>query len=202
MKPASNLTQVVPGLWSWSSLHEEWKIEFSSHAWQENKALVLIDPVKLDETNLARLESVTKPTAILLTNENHERDADWYRARYAVKVHVHHDAIPGIEIEPDELFGDGASLPGGLTAVHLPGTCRSECAFYTPACGGVLFIGDALINNAQGLAFLPDEHCMNPTQNRESVRKLLDLAFEVVTFAHGAPITHNAKAQLQALLAH
>jgi len=199
MKPAANLKEIVPGLWAWSSLHEEWNVDFCCCAWRDKDSLVLVDPVRLDEENLARLETAGKPGAILLTNQNHERDADWFRGRYGIKIHVHRDAVPGIEIRPDEFFCDGAVLPGGLTAVHLPGTCPSETAFHTAAQRGILLLGDALMNTSQGLIFLPDDYCKNPRQNRESVRRLLGLAFETMTFAHGNPIVQAAKAKVQAL---
>ncbi len=201
MKPATNLREIVPGLWAWSSLQEEWKVDFSCCAWNDKGGLVLVDPVKLDDANLAKLEKVSKPSAILLTSQNHERDVDWFRARYGIKVHVHRDAVPGIDITPDELFSDGARLPGGLTAVHSPGTCSSETAFHTPDQGGILLIGDALMNTSQGLVFLPDDYCKDSKQSRESVRKLLALSFETMTFAHGDPIARGAKAKLKALFA-
>ena len=145
MKPAANLKEIVPGLWAWSSLHEEWNVDF------------------------------------------------------CFKIHVHRDAVPGIEIRPDEFFCDGAVLPGGLTAVHLPGTCPSETAFHTAVRGGIVLLGDALMNTSQGLIFLPDDYCKDPRQNRESVRRLRGLAFETLTFAHGNPIVQAAKAKVQAL---
>lgn len=191
----------MPGLWAWSTLHEEWKVDFSSCAWKAEGSVVLVDPMRLDEANLAKLELVGKPSAILLTNQNHERDADWYRTRYSIKIHVHRDAVPGIEITPDEFFCDGAALPGGLTAVHLPGTCLSETAFHSSAQGGIVFLGDALLNTSEGITFLPDDYCKDSKQNRESVRKLLGLSFETMTFAHGNPIAQGARAKVQVLFA-
>ena len=87
MKPAANLREIVPGLWAWSSLHEEWNVDFCCCAWKDKGRLVLVDP-------------------------------------------------------------------------------RS---------------------------------CKDPRQNRESVRRLLGLAFETMTFAHGNPIVQAAKATVQAL---
>jgi glyoxylase-like metal-dependent hydrolase (beta-lactamase superfamily II) len=201
MKLATNLREIVPGLWAWSALQEEWKVDFCCCAWKGQDGLVLVDPVKLDDANLAKLEQVGKPVAILLTNQNHERDADWFRARYGIKVHVHRDAVAGIEITPDDFFSDGTVLPGGLKAVHVPGTCPSETAFHTSAQGGVLLQGDALVNLDKGVAFLADDYCKDPKQNRESVRKLLGLSFEAMTFAHGNPIAKGAKARVQGLFA-
>lgn len=41
--------------------------------------------------------------------------------------------------------------------------------------------------------------CKDPRQNRESVRRLLGLAFETMTFAHGNPIVQAVKGKVQAL---
>jgi glyoxylase-like metal-dependent hydrolase (beta-lactamase superfamily II) len=199
MKPASNLREVVPGLWCWSSLHEEWKIDFSSCAWKGKDGLVLIDPIELDTASVAKLEQVGKPIAILLTNRNHERHADWFRKRYGIKIHVHQDAVPGIEITPDEFFYDGSRVPGGLKVIHLPGTCPSECAFYTEANGGMVLAGDLVVNGKDGLAFLPDEYCQDVKQYRGAVKKLLNVEFETLTVAHGDPVHPKASAQLAKL---
>ncbi len=195
MKPANNLREIVPGLWCWSALHEEWKVDFSCCAWKGEDGLVLVDPVELDAACRTRLEKVGKPVAVLLTNQNHERDADRFRKRYGIKIHVHRDAVPGIEITPDEFFCDGATVPGGLKVVHLPGASPSESAFYSAANGGMVLAGDVVVNGKSGLSFLPDDYCQDSKQNRESARKLLKLQFETLTVAHGDPIHPRACAQ-------
>jgi len=199
VKPASNLREIVKGLGFWSALHEEWQVDFSSCAWKAQDELVLIDPVELDAANLLKLEKIGKPTAILLTNQNHERHADWFRRKYGIKVHAHRDAVPGIEITPDEFFCDGATLSGGLRVIHLPGTCPSESAFYTEANGGMVLAGDLVVNGKEGLAFLPDDYCQDAKQNRESAKKLLKLEFETLTVAHGNPIHPKAREQFARL---
>jgi glyoxylase-like metal-dependent hydrolase (beta-lactamase superfamily II) len=195
MKPAKNLREIVKGLWCWSSLHEEWKVDFSCCAWRNQEGLVLIDPIELDPVSLVQLEKVGRPIAILLTNQNHERHADWFRKKYGIKVHVHRDAVPGIEITPDEFFCDGATVPGGLKVIHLPGTCPSESAFHAEAHGGMVLLGDVVVNGKDGLAFLPDDYCQDAKQNRESAKKLLQLKFETLTVAHGNPIHPKASEQ-------
>ena len=127
MKPANNLREIVPGLWFWSSLHEEWKVDFSCCAWKGQGELVLIDPIELDAGNLAALEQVGRPGAILLTNQNHERHADWFRKKYGIKVHVHRDAVPGIEITPDEFFCEGATVPGVSPEAPGPEVRDADC---------------------------------------------------------------------------
>jgi len=199
MKPSSNLCEIVDGLWFWSSLHEEWKVDFCSSAWKWKDGLVLVDPIELDVPSLTKLEEMGKPAAILLTNQNHERHADWFRKTYGIKVHVHRDAMPGIEITPDEFFCDGMAVPGDLKVIHVPGTCPSECAFYSDANGGIVLSGDVVANGKDGLAFLPDSYCQDARQNRESARKLLGLRFETLTVAHGNPIHPDAREKLSKL---
>jgi len=199
MKPSKNLREVVSGLWCWSSLHEEWNVEFSSCAWKGKDDWVLIDPIELDTAGLATLEKIGKPIAVLLTNQNHDRHADWFRKRYRVEVHVHRDAVPGIEITPDEFFCDGATVPGGLKVIHVPGTCPSECAFYSEANGGMVLAGDIVMNGKEGLAFLPADYCQDAKQNRESAKKLLKLKFDTLTVAHGNPIHPGASQQFARL---
>ncbi len=160
---------------------------------------MLIDPIELDAVSLAKLEKVGKPAAIFLTNQNHERAAEWFRKRYGIKVHVHRDAVPGIEITPDEFFRDGATVLGGLKVIHLPGTCPSECAFYTEANGGLLLAGDIVVNGKEGLAFLPEDYCQDAKQSRESAKKLLKLKFDTLTVAHGNPIHPKAFEQFAKL---
>ena len=193
MKPAANFREIVNGLWFWSSLHEEWKVDFSCCAWKSKEDLVLIDPIELDSACLARLENAGRLSAILLTNQNHERHADWFRQHYGIKVYVHRDAVAGIEITPDEVFCDGDTAPGELKVIHLPGTCASESAFYVEASGGIVFSGDVVVNAQDGLAFLPDSYCADARQNRRSARKLLELKFETLTVAHGNPIHPHAR---------
>jgi glyoxylase-like metal-dependent hydrolase (beta-lactamase superfamily II) len=199
MKPANNLREIVNGLWFWSSLQEEWKVDFSSCAWNGKGGLVLIDPIELDNANLAKLEKVGRPAAILLTNQNHERHADWFRKEYGIKVHVHREAVPGIEISPDEFFCDDAMVSGDLKVIHLPGSSPSECAFYSDANGGMVLTGDVVLNGKDGLVFLPEDYCKDAKQSRESAKKLLRLKFETLTVAHGNPVHPRAREQFAKL---
>ena len=199
MNPVSQLQQIAPNLWFWTALHEEWQVAFSSAAWVADEGLVLVDPIELSAAGLAEMEKLGKPIAILLTNQNHERHASWFRKHYRIPVHVHRDAVPGIEIPPDEFFCDGATVPGNLLVMHLPGASQSECAFFSKTDGGTLLSGDVVMNGKQGLTFLPDQYCENSKQNRESARKLLDIQFETLTVAHGDPIFPKARDQFAKL---
>ena len=74
-------------------------------------------------------------------------------------------------------------------------------AIHSKVAGGVVVIGDALINfDPYGFTFLPDKYCTNSKLMRRSLAKLLDYCFERMLFAHGTPIQSNARQRLEALL--
>jgi glyoxylase-like metal-dependent hydrolase (beta-lactamase superfamily II) len=93
---------------------------------------------------------------------------------------------------------DGEKLPGGLKVVYLPGSADSEVAFYARQSGGIVMMGDALLHlpNKKGLALLPEQYCEDKKLARQSLKKLLELDFKTVTFAHGEPLVDNAKKQI------
>src|SRR5271157_1897197 len=91
-------------------------------------------------------------------------------------------------IEPAEIAHeaqDGAMLPGGLRAIHVPGHCAGQLAFLWPEHGGVLIAADAA-TNAFGLALCPMYEDL--AEGQRSMSKLASLEFEVACFGHGKPI--------------
>jgi glyoxylase-like metal-dependent hydrolase (beta-lactamase superfamily II) len=103
--------------------------------------------------------------------------------------------------EPDVRYRAGEMLPGGLTAVHTPGPEHAHYAFWRERSPSVLFCPDLIMRDADGeLAFIPAEYHDDPEATRESVRRLLDLPFEVLCLDHGPPVTANPHAALRKLL--
>lgn len=202
MTPLVNdVQQFATGAFYWEQFSPEIKTDLSCAAWRDGDAVALIDPVPLTMSALYEVVRRVNRVAVLLTNANHERGAQWFRARFSLEIWAHLAAEPDLKTSVQHYFDDGASLPGGLRAIHLPGSSASETAFFMPNNGGIVFVGDALVNmSSSGLAFLPDKYSKDPAQSRQSLRKLLALDFEKMTFAHGQPIVHNAKARLTALL--
>ncbi|QEH39096.1 Metallo-beta-lactamase L1 precursor [Aquisphaera giovannonii] len=98
-------------------------------------------------------------------------------------------------VEPAEVeheAGDGATLPGGIRAIHVPGHCAGQLAFLWPERGGVLFAADAAAN-AFGLSLSPMYEDIG--EGRRSLAKLSALDFEVACFGHGKPILSGASAR-------
>ncbi len=89
---------------------------------------------------------------------------------------------------------------GPLTIVAAPGKSPGEVALHWPE-RKLLVVGDAVIGNPPGQCGLLREKVMDdPARLKRSVRKLLDLEFDVLLFGDGASIIHDAKLRLKDLV--
>jgi glyoxylase-like metal-dependent hydrolase (beta-lactamase superfamily II) len=198
----TEVQRFAPETFYWEKISEELKTTLSSAALREGEEVVLIDPVPLTMSAMNKIVGPANRAFTFLTNANHERAAQSLRENMRIPIWAHEAAKPDMEIDANDYFKDGDDLPGGLKAIHIPGATEGETAFYTSKNGGIVFIGDALVNLDPeiGMAFLPDKYSKNPKQSRQSLRKLLKLDFEMMTFAHGQPIKEGAKKRLETLL--
>ncbi len=96
----------------------------------------------------------------------------------------------------DHLLADGDALPflPDLHAVHVPGHCAGQIAFFWKRSGGILFTADACINR-RGLK-LPVAH-EDIAEGRRSLARLAMLTFEIACFGHGPPIMERADARFR-----
>jgi len=170
----------------------------SSHALAVAGGNVFVDPVRVADAALAMLPP---PSAILLTARCHQRSAWRYRSELGASVWLPEDAAPADE-EPDFRYADGDLLPGGLRAVRTPGPEWAHYCFLREQAPGILFCSDLVSNDgSRTLRFVPPEYHEDPDATRRSVEGLLELPFEILCFAHGAPLPDEPKAELRQLLA-
>lgn len=197
---AKTIQQVVPRVFRWHIKDERiGDTESDAYAVRDGDALVLIDPLPLEFRAEAALARIGRLVAVCLTGSCHQRSAWRYRKKFGSKIYAPREA-EGLEGKADAYYEGGESLPGGLTAVHAPGPAEAHYAFLRPR-GGVLFCSDLLMNaGRKGLRFVSDEYQDDPARTRESVRKLLDLKFRVLCFAHGAPLTEGARQAIREAL--
>ena len=197
LKPATKVREVVRNLYGWSSFHAQWKTDFNSYALKTSEGVVFVDPLKPAPAIIKELEAVGEPIGIFLTNDHHDRDADWFRKEYEIQIYAHEKARADCDTKIDVLILDGERLPGGVRAIYLPGSSASETAFYSKLSGGIVLMGDMLLNpKGKGLSLLPEPYIEDRKQALQSLPKLLELNFKTVTFAHGDPIVANAKKQI------
>ena len=197
MKPAIQLAQYANGLYGWSGFHAQWKIDFNSYAVKTPDGVALIDPMKPGPSVLRKLDTLGTPIGIFLTTAHHDRDADWFRKHYGIQIYAHEKAQSDCDTKIDVLALDGEELPGGLKVVPLPGASPGSVAFHLKLAGGIVMVGDSILHlRGKGLSLLPAQYLENIRQTRQSLKTLLDLTFKILTFAHGAPLTEDAKRQL------
>ena len=193
---ARETREIAPGVHHYS-IHDE-RINHNSEAYAvvADGRAVLIDPVRLDPSAMARLGPVD---AVVLATPGHQRAAWSLRRAATAVVHAPEEAA-GLDEKPDHEFRDGTRLPGGLVAVHAPGPSALHHALHLERGPGLLFLGDLVMNEPHGLGFLPDKYSSDPARSRQSLRKLLDLRFGVVCFGHGAPMLEGGRQALDHLL--
>jgi glyoxylase-like metal-dependent hydrolase (beta-lactamase superfamily II) len=189
---AETVEEVLAGVWRWHIWDNRIDFESDAHAISD-RTTVLIDPLPLRDEALKRLEPIV---AICLTAACHQRSAWRYRRAYGVQVYAP-EKCRAMDEEPDVRYRSGEMLPGGLKAIHTPGPEQAHYAFWREQSPAVLFCPDLIMRDADGdLAFIPAEYHDDPQATRDSVRRLLDLPFDVLCMDHGAPITANPHAAL------
>lgn len=182
------LRRVSPGLWCWQAYEPAVKCDLSACAVETRDGVVLVDPFPFAEPL-----PFGNPAAVFLTNGNHARNAAEVRAKFGTPVFASASAAPELGIAID-----GAPALGGVRVIEIPGAGPGEVAYLF---GRVLCLGDAVINlEGHGFSLLPEKYCTEPAKLRDSLRKLLSLEFDILTFAHGAPILEDAHERLSKLI--
>ena len=204
MRAADDFHDLGHGLFEWSAYDPAVKVDLHAHALVVGRELVSVDPIALRREareELFAAAGVSGFGLILLTNGNHARAAREFRRQFGVPVCAPEGARAALRA--DGVVDVNEPPPRGLETVALPGFGPGEVAYHSPADGGTLFVGDALINlpAPPGFSLLPEKYCENLKVARGSLRRLLDLSFERILFAHGTPLVAGARAKLEHLLA-
>ncbi len=188
-----------PGLWHWQAYEPAVKADLSSSALVLEAKVYFVDPIPLADAALEELTRFARPAGVILTSANHHRAAAHFRERFGVPLLAHPAAGEGATI--DVALAEGAEIGEGICVLEIPGAAAGEIALHSAAGEGLLVVGDALINlEPHGFGFLPDKYCADPVLMRRSLRRLLDLKFQMIAFAHGLPIVARAQQRLGALL--
>lgn len=190
------MKEILQGLWRWTWFSEEKGMDFNGYAVRLPSGLVLIDPAYAGEEVWGAIEKLGKPSLILLTNKDHERDSDDLRRRFHAPVAIHEADAPLLSAQPEQTFADDAKLAGVLEAVRFHGLkSPGECAFYWRE-RRLLFIGDAITGHPAGKLGLVKKHQGVPGV-LEEVAKLLNLDFDAILMGDGEPMLSGAKAALR-----
>jgi glyoxylase-like metal-dependent hydrolase (beta-lactamase superfamily II) len=173
---------------------------FNGYLVRHAEGNLCIDPVPPSDESLADIARMGV-ARILLTNRNHSRAANVIRERTGARTFIHPDDAAHARSQGAEIDGDlsvGTRI-GPLSVVAVPGKSPGEVAFHWPE-RKLLIVGDAVIGNPPGHCGLLREKVMDdPARLKQSVRKLLDLDFDLLLFGDGTSILHDAKMRLTEL---
>jgi hypothetical protein len=196
------MQEIAPGLHRWTAEHPdwiedhepgspaEWPPEVGCVAHEAPEALVLVDPLVVDdrwEELDALVERAGRPVVVLTTMRFHSRSREAVAERYGAALVSHREPPPaGVARIPIER--------GDESMVWLEGP-------------RALVPGDRLLGDDDGgvrlcpeswLTYLPEPP--SPGELREGLRPLLDLPVEIVLTSHWDPVLRDGREAIRRAL--
>lgn len=192
------MREIAPGLWHWTARHERIGVEVSSYHLVAER--VVLDPM-IPPQGLEWFEQHGVPEHVLLTNRHHDRQAWSLHERFGSTIHCIRNGLYELEGRgPVEPFDFGDELPGGAVVHEVDVICPDETALHFPA-RRVLACADGVVHYGDQLGFVPEQYMDDPQETkrglREAYARLLDLDFDLLLVAHGAPVIGTAKDALR-----
>lgn len=195
------MREIVPGIHTWSTYSEERAMTFNGYAIATGAGSLLVDPVAPGEEGWAALDALAPYDGVQVTNRNHGRDADAFRARYGAPVRIGADDRARAAIDADETLRGGETLAGEVRAIAAPGKSPGELAFFIPA-RRALVVGDVVIGVPAGeLSTYPPEKIDDRAELLRSAARLAELDFDALLLCDGAPLPVGGRATLRAFVA-
>jgi hypothetical protein len=195
------IREVLPGIHHWTAIHPRIRLPVDSYYIEA--AGVLLDPI-VPRGGLEWFDGHQPPSQIVLTNRHHLRHSERYVEAFGCPIRCSaaglHEFARGPKVEG---FAFGEELAPGITAHELGAICPDDTALHIrTAGGGALAFADGLTRpRGGGLTFVPgflmgDDPPGVRAGLRESLRRLLDLDFDNLLFAHGDPLVGGGKVAL------
>ena len=196
------MKQILPGIWQWSWFSPEKQLDFNGLLLAVGEHRVLVDPPQMDPTDRAQIRQGGQVDYLVITNRDHEREADAHRNEFKCQVLLPELDAQEMNVRPNKTFKDGELLPGGIWVVHLSDQkSPGECAFFLQQGKGVMIVGDALIGKPPGaVSLLPPEKYANISKAREGLKRLLKFNFDSLLVGDGASILTGGKAAVERAL--
>src|SRR5438552_3947905 len=186
--------RVSPAFAVWYAYDPTVKADLFSTAFSARNELTVVDPIALSAAYRTELDSLGRVANIVVTNANHLRDTLNFSRTYSASIFAPPEL--NAELTHNHALSDGLEV-GLFRAIKIDGAADGEFAFYHPDDGGTLIVGDALINfEPHGFDLLPQKYCTNKKRMIRSLRRLLDLDFSRIFFAHGNPIMNRGRERL------
>lgn len=193
---ATRIERPLPWLLHWTISDERiGNTGSNAYAIETEAGLVVIDPVPLTAEAMADLPDVC---AIFLTHGNHQRSAWRFRRELGAPVYAPRGVRP-LDEEPDHLYDEGDSLPGGMAAIRSAGFDAACFLVHTGPDGATaLFCGDLIYYDAgEYYRFPVQPNYFKRTGGEADARRLLELGATALFAAHGPPSLDGCRAILE-----
>ena len=196
------MKQILPRIWQWSWFSPEKQLDFNGHLLAVGDHRILVDPPPMDQTDRAQIRQGGQIDYIIITNRDHEREAETLRKEFQCQVLVPDPDAKEMSIQPTKTYTDGELLPGGLWVVHLTDQkSLGECALFLQQGKGIMIVGDALIGKPPGaVSLLPSEKYADCSKARQGLQRLLKYNFDSLLVGDGVSILSEAKAAVERAL--
>lgn len=200
----NELEQVIDGIWHWSLHHEG--IGQPVHSYLLEDQRLAIDPI-VDVRTVADLRERGGVERIVLTNRHHLRGAARLVSEFDCEVlapasGMHEFSQTDPPVKPYEWDEE---IAPGVTAREVGAICPDDGALHIAIGSGALALADGVIRWDGELAFVPDFLMDEPERVKreqvEALERLLELDFDAVLLAHGAPIASGGKERIREFVA-
>jgi hypothetical protein len=200
------IRELEPGIHHWTAIHPRLRLPVDSYYIEP--ARIVLDPM-VPREGLEWFERGKAPSQIVLTNRHHLRHAERYVEAFGCPIRCSEAGLHEFEGGPKvEGFSFGEELAPGITAHQVGAICPDDTAIHVQGPGGgALALADGLARpRGGGLTFVPGFLMGGDPDGvraglRESLRRLLELEFDHLLFAHGEPLVGGGKVALREFLA-
>ena len=194
------MDEVLPGILHWRAAHPSIGVDVHSHLLVDSGTV--LDPMLPEGEGP---EWVGHPVRrVVLTVRHHLRSAE----QFGVPILVHETGLhefegTGMAVEG---YRTGDELVTGVTVLPFGRICPDDAVLKIDIGPGVLAFGDGLVHYGHTLGHPPDRYIGDDPEAVkarivEGLVPLLDEDFDVLLFAHGAPIARDGKRILREFVA-
>jgi hypothetical protein len=153
----------------------------------------------LAELDLPQLLDAGPPTAIVITNANHERDTDHWRRLLSVPAWI--SPLAQVTLPNLHRFPPGPGAWHGWDLQPLQGGAPGEIAFRQPTLH-LAILGDAIVNLPdRGLEMLPAKYGTDPSRLANDLLQWCAVPFDRLLVAHGNPVAPHASEHIRQIAA-
>jgi hypothetical protein len=193
------MEEIAPGLWHWTARHPLIGQPVSSYYLMRER--VLLDPLMPRHGVRWFREHDAPPEHVVLTNRHHDRHSWKLRDAFGCEVHCIDVGVAELEGRgPVSPFRFGDELPGGIIVHEVGAISPDETALHIPAHRALACADGVVRMSGPELEFVPDTLMDDPEHTKAGLlyryRGLLELDFEHLLLAHGAPVVGSGKEAL------